>query len=192
MWGYMYLRNCKYQTNFLSGRIHQSTASVIRWSFVIQILNNCILDLISLLIRFIISIQISSMASFWRVAISRGLGGGGGGLGLIFAGFVPLASQSPYPIMVYSMANYRPHPSHFWANVYFLRSQLSHFLFLWIDPFSWLNEEHFTFHLRYKHSKILKCATPLKLLYWKCDLVIACSAGVFWVDETWIVFVILL
>ena len=28
-------------------------------------------------------------------------GGGGGLLGLIFAGYVPLASQSPYPIIVY-------------------------------------------------------------------------------------------
>ena len=32
--------------------------------------------------------------------------GGRGGLGLIFAGYVPLASQSPYPIIVYSVANY--------------------------------------------------------------------------------------
>ena len=29
---------------------------------------------------------------------------GGGVLGLIFAGYVPLASQNPYPIIVYSMA----------------------------------------------------------------------------------------
>ena len=43
--------------------------------------------------------------------------GGGGGLGLIFAGYVLLASQSPYPITVYSVANYRPHLSHFWANM---------------------------------------------------------------------------
>ena len=36
----------------------------------------------------------------------RGCGGGGGVglLGLIFAGSVPLASQNPYPIMVYSVA----------------------------------------------------------------------------------------
>ena len=48
-------------------------------------------------------------------------GGGGGGavLGLIFARCVPLASQSPYPIIGYSVANYR----------LFFR----------------LNEEHFTF-----------------------------------------------
>ena len=28
----------------------------------------------------------------------------------MFAGYVPLASQSPYPIIVYFLANYRPHP----------------------------------------------------------------------------------
>ena len=67
-----------------------------------------------------------------------GGGWGEGGLGLIFAGYVPLASQRPNQIIVYSAPNYRPH--------------LSHFLFLWIDPFFRLNEEHFTFHLQYKHS----------------------------------------
>ena len=30
--------------------------------------------------------------------------------------------------------------------------RLSHFLLLRIDPFFRLNEEHFTFHLQYKHS----------------------------------------
>ena len=44
---------------------------------------------------------------------------GGGLLGSIYAGYVPLASQNPYPIIVYSVANYRPHLSHFWANVIF-------------------------------------------------------------------------
>ena len=43
--------------------------------------------------------------------------GGGGLLGLIFAGYVPLASQNPYPIIVYSVAKYRPHLIHFWENV---------------------------------------------------------------------------
>ena len=44
--------------------------------------------------------------------VARGL------LELIFAESVRLASQSPYPIIVYSaVANYRPHLSHFWANV---------------------------------------------------------------------------
>ena len=38
---------------------------------------------------------------------------GGGVLGLMFAGYVPLVSQSPYPIIVYFWVNYRPHLSHF-------------------------------------------------------------------------------
>ena len=46
-------------------------------------------------------------------------GWGGGGLGLMFAGLVPLASQSPYPILVYFLANYRLHPTHFLENVIF-------------------------------------------------------------------------
>ena len=44
-------------------------------------------------------------------------GGGGGGLGIIFALYVPLDSQSRYSIIVYSVANYRPQLSHFWANM---------------------------------------------------------------------------
>ena len=40
-----------------------------------------------------------------------------GVLGSIFAGYVPLASKSPYPIIVYSVANYQPHLSHFSGNV---------------------------------------------------------------------------
>ena len=39
-----------------------------------------------------------------------------GGLRLTFFGYVPLASQSPYSIRVYAVANYRLHLSHFWAN----------------------------------------------------------------------------
>ena len=41
----------------------------------------------------------------------------GGVLGSGFAGYVPLASQNPHPIIVYSVANCRPRLSHFWANV---------------------------------------------------------------------------
>ena len=41
----------------------------------------------------------------------------GGVLGLILAGYVPLASQSTYPIVAHSVANYRPHLSDFWANI---------------------------------------------------------------------------
>ena len=40
---------------------------------------------------------------------------------LIFAGYVPLASQSPYPIKVYSVANYRPHLSHFGQTICIFR-----------------------------------------------------------------------
>ena len=39
--------------------------------------------------------------------------GGGGVLGFSFAGYVPLASQSPCPIIVNFVASYRPHLSHF-------------------------------------------------------------------------------
>ena len=43
--------------------------------------------------------------------------GGIGVLGLIFAACVLLASQSPYPTIVYSVANYGPHLSHIWADM---------------------------------------------------------------------------
>ena len=56
----------------------------------------------------------------------------GGYFGYFFAGYVPLASQSLYPIIVYSVANYRPHLSHFWANMEFSQSQLSNFLFMYL------------------------------------------------------------
>ena len=52
---------------------------------------------------------------FWK---QKGPGGGRGELfGSIFAGYVPLASESPYPIIVYSLANYRPNFSHFGAKM---------------------------------------------------------------------------
>ena len=37
------------------------------------------------------------------ITITGNIGGGGGGE---FARYVPLASQSPYPILVYFLANY--------------------------------------------------------------------------------------
>ena len=46
-------------------------------------------------------------------------GGGGRLLELILAGYVPLGSQNPYLIIVYSVAKYRLHLSHFWENVIF-------------------------------------------------------------------------
>ena len=47
------------------------------------------------------------------VVVMVGGGGGSGVLESILAGYVPLASQSPFPIIVYSVANYRPHLSPF-------------------------------------------------------------------------------
>ena len=54
---------------------------------------------------------------YLRMVSCRTIPGGWGVLGSSFAGYVPLASQNPYPIIVYSVANYRPHLSHFWANL---------------------------------------------------------------------------
>ena len=42
-----------------------------------------------------------------------GAGVGGGYLGHFFAGYVPLTSQNPNPIIVYSVANHRLHVNHF-------------------------------------------------------------------------------
>ena len=55
--------------------------------------------------------NISSTNSFsWLYLATIGKYGAnpGGVLGSIFAGYVPLASQNPYPIIVYSVTNYRP------------------------------------------------------------------------------------
>ena len=57
-------------------------------------------------------------------------GGGGGVLGLIFAGYMPLASQNPYPIIVNSVAKYRPHLSHFWEKCNFPNPNLQNNLIL--------------------------------------------------------------
>ena len=46
------------------------------------------------------------------------VGGGGEHTWVNFAGYVLLASQSPYPILVYSVANYRPRVSHFRGNLF--------------------------------------------------------------------------
>ena len=70
---------------------------------------------------------------------------GGWVLRLIFAKYVLLVSQRPCPIIVYFVANYRPHLTHFWANIIVaIPTYLCMYLIL--------NEEHFTFHLQYKHS----------------------------------------
>ena len=71
----------------------------------------------------------------FRPRRGSGVGGGGGAgggrlLGLIFARYWLLASQNPYPIIGYSVANYyRPHRGQFWENVIFA-IQLRHFLFM--------------------------------------------------------------
>ena len=44
---------------------------------------------------------------------------GVGGTWVMFAEYVPLASQSPYPVLVHFLAIYRPHLSHFLENVIF-------------------------------------------------------------------------
>ena len=78
--------------------------------------------------------------------------GGGGWTWDNFCWVCAAASQSPYPIIVYSVANYRPHLSHFWANMKISRSQLSHILLLWIDSFflDWM-----------KNSLLFICSTNI-------------------------------
>ena len=70
----------------------------------------------------------------------------GGVLGYIFAGHVPLASLSPYPIIVYhGLTNYRPHLSHFKQISNFRHLNLGTFYFYELTHFFKLNEEHFLF-----------------------------------------------
>ena len=100
--------------------------------------------------------------------------GVGGGLGLIFAGHVLLASRSPYLIMVYSLANIIIDP------ILVTFGQICNFR----DPnsvtfyfYELTHGDYFTFHfhLQHKHTgmfanrkirrtvlpqKIRKCATP--------------------------------
>ena len=57
------------------------------------------------------------MVQFSDLSDTGGGGGGGLELQLIFDGYVSLASQGPYHIIAYYVANYRPLLSHFWANV---------------------------------------------------------------------------
>ena len=44
----------------------------------------------------------------WRKTVHYHLNPGRGVLGSSFAGYVPLVSQNPYSIIVYSLANYKP------------------------------------------------------------------------------------
>ena len=81
-----------------------------------------------------VSLVGSSKREFAEYRLEWG-GAGGGVLGLIFAGYVPLASESPYPIKVYSGATYGPHLSHFWANMQFSRTNLVTFYFYELTHF---------------------------------------------------------
>ena len=66
--------------------------------------------------------------------------------------------------MVYSVANYRFHVSHFWASMKFLQSQLNYFL---LYMYLILIKEHFTFHLQYKHSGMFAICRYEELSYAK-------------------------
>ena len=97
-----------------------------------------------------------------------------GVLGLIFAGYVPLASQSPYPIIVYPVANYRPVLITFGQMCNFRDPNL---VFFYFCIYLILNEEHFTFHLLYKHSGTFANRKYEELSYPKnqklCDPILA-------------------
>ena len=75
--------------------------------------------IIALIIRIDLKIsKVNIRVYFGTYTFGESWGPGGGGvLGSTFAGYMPLVSQNPYPIIVYSVASYRPHLSHFWANV---------------------------------------------------------------------------
>ena len=84
----------------------------------------------------------------------------------MFAGYVPLASRSPYPITVYFLANYRPHLSHFLENVIQFRDPnlVTFYLCIYlINPlkrsskneltqFFKVNKEHFTVYFIVKFN----------------------------------------
>ena len=70
---------------------------------------------------------VTSRGQYWdndvHISVSDGNwqrfdpGGGGGYLGQVLLGMCRWPLRTPHPIIVYSVANYRPHLSHFWANV---------------------------------------------------------------------------
>ena len=85
--GARYLHNSSYDTKaeFHNCFITHSKQFLVKYSYDM---------LTSIDVKFI----------FDSARLGGGGGGGGGGfVGLIFAGYVPLASQSPYPIIVYSV-----------------------------------------------------------------------------------------
>ena len=73
----------------------------------------------SYLIKFLALVVQNCQQEHFLPYINHSVQDPGGLLGLIFAWYVPLASHNPYPVIVYSVAKYRPHPRHFWKNVIF-------------------------------------------------------------------------
>ena len=71
-------------------------------------------------------------------------GEGLGGTWVIFAGYVPLGSQSPYPIIVYSAAIVDPIFVNFGQTCNFRDPSLVTF---YLCIYLILNEEHFPFHI---------------------------------------------
>ena len=73
----------------------------------------------SYLIKFLALVVQNCQQEHFLPYINHSVQDPGGLLGLIFAWYVPLASHNPYPVIVYFVAKYRPHPRHFWKNVIF-------------------------------------------------------------------------
>ena len=100
----------------------------------------------------------------------------GGGTWDNFCLVCAAASQSPYPIIVYSVANYRPILVTFGQICNFLDPNLVTFYFYELTPFCRLNEELFSFHLQYKHSGTFANRKYEKLSYPKnpkmCDPIV--------------------
>ena len=73
-------------------------------------------------------------------------------MGKFLLGICRWPLRVPTPIIVYSVTNYRSHLGHFRAISNFRDPKLVTFYFYELTHFFKLNEEHFTFHLQYKHS----------------------------------------
>ena len=63
--------------------------------------------------NFLNGLSLTSTFNDYPLELKKGMFLPGEVLRLVFAGYVSLASQSPYPIIVYSVANFRPHLSQF-------------------------------------------------------------------------------
>ena len=131
---------------------HNCKSAYIYVIFVtLQLIRNCASRVIYNRCQQILS-QLLNEALKW-LSPSGGRGGEGAILGSIFTTYVPLTSQNPYHIMVYYVANCRPHFSHYWENVnfclciYFI-NPLNRVILKRIDTFVKLNIGHLNFHLQ--------------------------------------------